>query len=629
MKRQLRSIGARTALGFALWALTSQSATAQVTVPPSALEFEDAEIFRPTTDGGDFVTVYDSNPIPKRRFSLGFYGDYARIPLEIQFQRSGQTFTQIVQNLGTMQLTGAVGVWRDIEIGARLPFYFEGIQNLVAGTETLGGTDVNLGDIVANAKVTLLSRSQYGVGLALLPEITLPSGNRHEFAGTGKWGYGGLVIADTAPIPELHLSANLGGLIRDQVGGGPIVDSSDDFNDQLRWGLGGAYTFNPRYTGIVEAYGAADTHAPFDQERKSPVDLIGGLRIALNPIELTFGGGAGLTNGQGSPDFRIFVGAAWSNRSGPAQLTFGADLGQSRKSYTVMDVDRDGRPSPGDILEYHITLLNSGTAPAVNLILEDPIPDRTQYVPGSLVVANQPVTDAADGDAGEFVGSPPAKVVARVARLEATPGNNEIHVSFRAAIDREIQTITTIVNQAFVSAEGMPQTPLPPAETRVFPTVTEREHVIVTPEKIELTNNIHFEFDRYDIQRESWPILKELASVLQQYPNLRIRIEGHTDSVGTTEYNQKLSERRALAVRDFLVGAGIKSNRMEWIGRGELQPIATNDTAEGRATNRRMEFLVLNPEALGERLQLQPTPYRQDLAPQSEPRWLQEKGYRE
>lgn len=629
MNRQLRSVCSHAVLGSALLLLAVQPSAAQVTVPPSALEFEDAEIFRPTTDGGDFITVYDSIPIPRRRFSLSFYGDYARNPLEIQFVRSGDTFTRIIRNLGTMQLTGAVGVWPNLEVGTRVPFYVEGVRSLVAGTQEIGGTEANLGDLVVNAKWTLLPRWQYGIGLALLPELTLPTGNRQEFSGTGKLGFGGLVIADTAPTPELHLSANVGGVIRDEPGGGPIVDESDDFNDQLRWGVAGAYAFTPTYTGIVEAYGAADTRKPFDEERKSPVDLIGALRMNLSPVELTFGGGAGLTNGQGSPDFRLFAGVTWTNRMAPAKVTLGPNLTQSRKSYAVLDLDRDGRPSPGDVLEYRITLLNTGTTAAVNVVLEDPIPDRTQYVPGSLRIGDQPVTDLADGDAGEFLEGPPAKVVARIPRLETTAGNNEAHVSFQVAIDREIQTITTIVNQAFLAAEGMAQMPLPPTETRVFPGITEREHVIVTPEKIELTNNIHFEFDRYDIRRESWPILKELASVLQQYPTLRISIEGHTDSVGTTDYNQKLSERRALAVRDFLTGAGIEANRMEWVGRGELQPIATNETAEGRATNRRMEFLVLNPEALGERLQLRPTPYREDLAPESEPRWLREKGYRE
>jgi uncharacterized repeat protein (TIGR01451 family) len=628
MSRHIRSYAFRAVLVLSFSALTSGHSAAQVSVPASALEFEDAEIFRPTTDDGDFVTVYDSNPIPPRRFSVTGYGDYARNPLEIQFERSGQTFTHVVKDLGTVQLTGAVGLFPRFEVGTRVPFYIAGIQELEAGTERFGGTESNLGDIVVNGKYTLLLRDQTGIGLAILPELTLPSGNRHEFEGTGKLGYGGLMIVDAAPTPEFRVSANFGGLIRDQVGGGPFEDPDDDFNDQLRWGAAVAYDFTPGLTGIVESYGGADTKKPFGVERKTPVDAIGALRFNFGRVRLTAGGGGGLTRGQGSPDFRLFVGVTWTNRYEAVPTGAGADLTQSRKSYAVQDLDRDGRPSPGDVLEYTVNLINSGTSAATNVVMEDPIPESTQYVPGSLVVGGQPVTDAEDGDAGEAVAGPPAKVVARVSQLDSAAGRNEIAISFRVAIDKEIRAITTVVNQATVASEGGPPMPLPPTETRVFPGITEREHVIVTPEKIELTNNIHFEFDRADIRRESFPILKELASVLQEYPALRVRIEGHTDNVGTTEYNQKLSERRALAVRDFLTGAGIDAKRMEWVGRGELQPIATNETAEGRATNRRMEFLVLNPEAL-EGLQLKPTPYQKDLAPQSEPKWLREKGNRE
>ena len=118
-----------------------------------------------------------------------------------------------------------------------------------------------------------------------------------------------------------------------------------------------------------------------------------------------------------------------------------------------------------------------------------------------------------------------------------------------------------------------PQFPLPPAQTMVFPAVPQHEHVIVGPEKLELTEDIHFEFDKAVIQPVSYPILKELAQVLKEYPDLRIRVEGNTDSVGSDEYNQKLSDRRAKAVRDFLIGVGIAGERMQSIGRGETNPI--------------------------------------------------------
>jgi outer membrane protein OmpA-like peptidoglycan-associated protein len=85
---------------------------------------------------------------------------------------------------------------------------------------------------------------------------------------------------------------------------------------------------------------------------------------------------------------------------------------------------------------------------------------------------------------------------------------------------------------------------------------------------------------------------------LLAYPTLHVQIEGHTDSVGSDEYNQDLSERRAGVVRDYFVQQGIAANSIEARGFGKTQPIATNDTAEGRQQNRRVE-LVLSGDAIG------------------------------
>lgn len=92
--------------------------------------------------------------------------------------------------------------------------------------------------------------------------------------------------------------------------------------------------------------------------------------------------------------------------------------------------------------------------------------------------------------------------------------------------------------------------------------------------------------------------LAKVSGIVLAYPTLHLQVEGHTDSVGTDEYNQSLSERRAAAVRDYLVQQGIASNSVDARGFGKTQPIATNETAEGRQQNRRVE-LVLSGDAIG------------------------------
>ena len=102
--------------------------------------------------------------------------------------------------------------------------------------------------------------------------------------------------------------------------------------------------------------------------------------------------------------------------------------------------------------------------------------------------------------------------------------------------------------------------------------------------------NILFDFDKYDIRPEAEFIISDLSALLRQYPDLRIKVSGHTDSRGSDEYNQTLSERRARAVKYAIISHGILGSRIEWEGYGESRPIDANDTDAGRARNRRVEI---------------------------------------
>ena len=103
--------------------------------------------------------------------------------------------------------------------------------------------------------------------------------------------------------------------------------------------------------------------------------------------------------------------------------------------------------------------------------------------------------------------------------------------------------------------------------------------------------NIYFDFDKATIKPESEPILDEVSDFLKANPNMKMEVQGHTDSKGTAAYNLKLSDRRAAAVKAYLVkDEAIKSDRLTTKGYGLTKPVASNDTEEGRAKNRRVEF---------------------------------------
>jgi OOP family OmpA-OmpF porin len=105
-------------------------------------------------------------------------------------------------------------------------------------------------------------------------------------------------------------------------------------------------------------------------------------------------------------------------------------------------------------------------------------------------------------------------------------------------------------------------------------------------------HGVFFDFDKATIKPEYHGLFENAVHVMNINPGLEVQIEGHTDSIGSAAYNQKLSERRAKSVKNHLVEKGVSASRMTTKGFGESDPITGNDTASGRAYNRRVEFEI-------------------------------------
>ena len=114
----------------------------------------------------------------------------------------------------------------------------------------------------------------------------------------------------------------------------------------------------------------------------------------------------------------------------------------------------------------------------------------------------------------------------------------------------------------------------------------------VVKKKIVL-RGVNFDFDKATIRPDAAEILDEAARILNGEPDVRVSVDGHTDARGTDEYNQRLSERRADAVVNQLTRLGVSASRLQPQGYGESRPVASNDTEEGRAQNRRVELNVI------------------------------------
>ncbi len=105
-----------------------------------------------------------------------------------------------------------------------------------------------------------------------------------------------------------------------------------------------------------------------------------------------------------------------------------------------------------------------------------------------------------------------------------------------------------------------------------------------------LSQDYLFDFDKATIKPQYYSMLDDVVRIIRQNPDLRVEIQGHTDSIGSEAYNMDLSRRRANAVKTYLVNQGISSARLTTVGYGESRPVATNATKEGRAKNRRVEL---------------------------------------
>jgi len=106
-------------------------------------------------------------------------------------------------------------------------------------------------------------------------------------------------------------------------------------------------------------------------------------------------------------------------------------------------------------------------------------------------------------------------------------------------------------------------------------------------------DGVNFAYDSAELTREA-EVQLDLATEMLQSNDIRVRVEGHTDSRGSEAYNQELSQRRAQAVVDYLIEQGISPDRLNAVGYGENTPIRNNDTEAGRAKNRRVDFTVMD-----------------------------------
>lgn len=157
-------------------------------------------------------------------------------------------------------------------------------------------------------------------------------------------------------------------------------------------------------------------------------------------------------------------------------------------------------------------------------------------------------------------------------------------------------------DQAAFAIQGTPPPPPPPPEPEPEP-----KRVELRDNSIQINEKVQFSYNDSKILEQSFSLLDEVAQVIKDNPHIKkLQIEGHASSEGDDDYNMKLSDHRAKAVRVYLIGKGIAPAMLVAKGFGETKPIADNDTEAGREKNRRVEFNILEQDVTKKKVEIDP-----------------------
>jgi outer membrane protein OmpA-like peptidoglycan-associated protein len=548
-------------------------------VPAFAVDIDSYDPTPSLMQGSGGLQVHAPDTGPAGDWYLGAEGVYAHAPL---VRTTAAGIEGLVSDRFGTHLLGGYNFGR-VRIDAHAPIY-----PLVSGTAidpALGS--FAMGDLQLGGSVEILGDPRIPFGIAVIPEVSLPTGDPAHFTGAGGVG-GSVALAAGADISDVSFgSANFGAtLAPDGDVGGFTLGSS------LDWGFG----LGLRVLEKVVVGGEIDGN----------ITLAGGLGpYNKNPIEAhvyagwapkdgfraLVGGGTGVVSGIGAPDARVVVAVGWNEvapwlrDSDDDGLIDKKDLCPREPEDDDGFEDTDGCPDPDND--------------------KDGVPDDRD------ACANVPEDkDKFEDDDGcpepdndrdgvlDLVDSCP--LVVGPVGLEGCPDRDGDLVPDKDDFCPDQRGSSTTGgcpdrdNDRVIDAKD--RCPDEPKDPREDPKVSDGcpKRVVVTAERIEINEKIFFETNKSTILPESFGLLDDLAKTLVEHPELvLIEVAGHTDDVGDDKKNLALSQGRADAVVKYLVEHGVEAARLRGLGYGETRPIANNATPDGQGQNHRVEFLIV------------------------------------
>jgi len=477
---------------------------------------------------------------------------------------------------GVSERVEVFGSWKIVRLrrGVRSPVF-------VPTDSAFGGVDQNFpymrrgwsknlgGTPIVGAKWSVISESRGdAMSLALRPVFMFPSGT--QWGGTSDKAGEIDLVGSREFARSVELTGSIGGIIR----GDPDPFS---ISDGMVWGIGGIVGTRSRVRGLAEWVGEWS----FDEK----------VALLQPPYLGDDGSVAPLESGLRDPA-HVKVGAVFQARNG-AFVYGGLNYSQNTGSHIVGGRDMTNQAFGWDV--------RVGWHPGVKTYVPPPPPapeirEVVREVPVPAPAAPPPPPpNRPPVFNGPIQANPPVLEPGQTTNLSAP------------ATDPDGDTITYTWSSpagTFSNQNGMNTTWTAPNQEGNYPltvtandgrggTATNAITIPVIRRQAITFEDVHFDFDRSTLRPDAIMILDRAVMTLQANPMANITIEGHCDSVGTVEYNLSLGERRANAVRDYLLNRGIAAGRMRTVSYGEERPIASNDTAEGRAMNRRAHIVQM------------------------------------
>lgn len=553
----------------------------------------DFELFRPSPDHYGYFAVPSASTLGHLQLGGGFWISYENDP--IVFVTKNERLRPVLRDVqgdngeGIVddRLTGRVQVGLGLSnhfsfsIDAPIVLWQDGYLPdeyvLNASSQPNSLVSSGIGDIVLMPKGVILDRDKMPIGMAVSLPVGLPTGNGGSFLGeegvsltpTATWEFSDGPIRNRKYAFRSAVTAGYhvrpGAQIRDVEVGNAMVYG-------VAMGL---------HASVMEI--VAEFHGTVfgPDTSQAPAEVLGGLKIlAAEYVALNVGGGMGVLSGLGAPDWRVFSGVSVAPSFDPNRRDTDKDgivdaMDQCIRDAEDIDAfqDEDGCPeidNDKDGLYDQQDRCPNEAEDEDGFQDSDGCPDPDNDRDGILDVSDRCPNEAESNNGYQDE--------------DGCPDSEPV-------LDTDGDGYNDDVDRCPYDAEDFDGD----EDEDGCPDVDKR--VVIEKNFIKISEKIYFEFGKAIIQERSFSLIDEIAETVVANPQLKkIRIEGHTDDVGSDLANLKLSQSRADSVVDALVARGVERSRLDGVGFGEMRPIDSNETDDGRAANRRVEFIIVDQE---------------------------------